>query len=110
MQSAGPVPPSLALPFLVMAVTPPVSWLTSVSGVLLAIRLALLLVSNLGAMVRQDTGRRWGRYPIVMKSSCRISATLGLLSGSCCSSFWMRFLARGPTLLGTWYSFFLILV
>ena len=34
---------------------------------------------------------------------------LGLLVGSCWSSFWMRFLARGPIREGIWYSFFLIL-
>merc|ERR1719376_824479 len=84
--------------------------LTSMRGVLLAIRLALFLVSNLGAMVKQETGSLGGRYPMVMNSSLRISATLGLLAGSCCSSLWMRFLASGPTLLGMWYSFFLILV
>ena len=44
-----------------MAVPPPVSWFTSIRGVLLAIRLALALVSNLGAIVRQDTGSLGGR-------------------------------------------------
>ena len=48
----------LALSFRAIPVPPPVSWFTSISGVLRAIRLALFLVSNLGAMVRQDTGRR----------------------------------------------------
>ena len=66
--------------------------------------------SNLGAMVRQDTGSLVGRKPMVMKSSLRISATLGRRAGSCCRSRWIKFLARGPILLGMWYSFFLILV
>lgn len=34
-------------------------------------------VANLGAMVRQETGSLVGRKPIVMKSSFRISTTLG---------------------------------
>ena len=41
-----------------------------------------ILVSNRGAMVRQEVGRREGRKPWVMKSSLRIVSIPGLFKGS----------------------------
>jgi len=40
------------------------------------------LVSNLGAMVRQEVGNLGGKYPIVMKSSESIFAMVGRFWGS----------------------------
>ena len=100
LQPLWPSAPSLLMSSLSSPV--PGCVFNSVWGIRPAISEAFIRVSNVGARVRQDTGSLEGRKPMVMKLSLRISPTLGRRAGSCWKRRWIRFLARGPILLGMW--------